>query len=405
VASGPARESPARVLAERIRREGPIPFDAFVDGALYGEGGFFDAGRGAGRAGRDFVTSPEVGRLFGTLIAAALDRAWTELGSPDPFFVVEPGAGRGRLAADVLAAGPECAPALRYLLVERSGALRDAQRELLTLEPIEDAIGPSALVDDDLDAVPIIGVGPIVASLGELPSVPFAGLVIANELFDNLPFRIVERDANGWLEVRVRLRGDDDRTDRGDDDDVEVPEFDEVLVSASDEVAAAADLVAPDGAAVGARFPVPTGAREWLQDCAGTVTNGLLVVIDYMASAAELAARGQDGWLRTYRDHQRGSSALTAPGEQDITHDLPLEYFLHVADRAGWRVVDQASQADWLRDLGLDDLVARARVEWDARAHIGDLEALAHRSRVTEAAALTDPTGLGAHQVLVFRRR
>ena len=36
------------------------------------------------------------------------------------------------------------------------------------------------------------------------------------------------------------------------------------------------------------------------------------------------------------------------------------------------------------------------------RGHVGDLEAIAGRSRVVEAAALTDPGGLGAHRVLVF---
>ena len=52
----------AERIAERIRREGPIPFDRFVDAALYDEdGGFYARGGGAGRAGRDFVTSPEVG--------------------------------------------------------------------------------------------------------------------------------------------------------------------------------------------------------------------------------------------------------------------------------------------------------------------------------------------------------
>src|SRR5450432_4633465 len=107
-------------LAERIGREGPIPFDAFVDVALYCEGGFFTRARGAGRAGRDFVTSPEVGQLFGALVARALDGWWRELHEPDPFLVVDAGAGRGRLAADVLAAAPECAAALRYVLVERS---------------------------------------------------------------------------------------------------------------------------------------------------------------------------------------------------------------------------------------------------------------------------------------------
>jgi SAM-dependent MidA family methyltransferase len=49
----------AERIAERIRREGPIPFDRFVEAALYDEdGGFYARGGGAGRAGRDFVTSP-----------------------------------------------------------------------------------------------------------------------------------------------------------------------------------------------------------------------------------------------------------------------------------------------------------------------------------------------------------
>jgi hypothetical protein len=48
--------------------------------------------------------------------------------------------------------------------------------------------------------------------------------------------------------------------------------------------------------------------------------------------------------------------------------------------------------------------VDRARATWEARAHVGDLEAVRQRSRVTEAAALVDPAGLGAHRVLVFTR-
>ena len=388
------------MLAERIHREGPIPFDVFVDGALSGEGGFFETGRGAGRAGRDFVTSPEVGTLFGALVAGVIDDWWDGLGSPDPWFVIEAGAGRGRLAADVLAAAPRCAAALRYLLVERSAALRDAQRDLVTLEPLEDAIGPTAAVDGDLDAVPVAGAGPIVASLAELPVLPFAGVVFANELLDNLPFRVVERTDDGWSELRVGVNGDG--------------AFVEVLVPAAADLAAEADLVVGGAAAdlvvgaaavsPGTRLPVPTGAREWLHDTARAVQRGHLVIIDYVATAAELVARGHDGWLRTYRDHARGASPLVAPGEQDITHDVPLEYLLHAADRAGWELVGRLTQAEWLTALGVDELVAQARAAWHERAHIGDLEALRHRSRVTEAAALTDPTGLGAHTVLVFTR-
>jgi NADH dehydrogenase [ubiquinone] 1 alpha subcomplex assembly factor 7 len=376
----------AEQLVQRIHREGPIPFDAFVEAALYGDGGFFTRARGAGRAGRDFVTSPEVGTLFGALVARALDRWWTELEQPDPFLVVDAGAGRGRLAADVLAAAPACAPALRYVLVERSESLLAAQHELLTLEPFEDVWGPMVRTDADAP-VPVTGMGPIATALSELPTVRTPGVVIANELFDNLPFRIVERTPREWLEVRIG---------------VEAHDFVEVLVPAADELATEADLVANGAVPAGARIPVPTALPAWFRRGALALHGGVLVIIDYCATVAELVERGSDGWLRTYRDHGRGASPLVGVGEQDITIDVPLEYLVHAAARAGFGLRADLGQAEWLRDLGLEELVDDARARWDARAGVGDLEAMRHRSRISEAAALTDVGGLGAHRVLVF---
>jgi SAM-dependent MidA family methyltransferase len=374
-------------IVERIGREGPIAFDTYVELALYGEAGFFTRARGAGRAGRDFVTSPEVGGLFGALIARALDGWWRDAGEPDPFLVIEAGAGRGRLAVDVLASAPACAGALRYVLVERSAGLRAAQRELLTVEPFEDALGPVVRDDDDA-AVAVTGMGPIVTALGDLPSVPLDGIVLANELLDNLPFRVVERREGGWWEVRVALDG---------------TELVESVVPATVELASEADIVVTD-APEGARVPVPTALSTWLRACAAALGRGRLVVVDYTATGAELVERREDGWLRTYRDHGRGAPPLVAPGEQDLTVDVPREHLVHAAARAGFRLERDVTQAEWLTELGADDLVADARREWDARAHVGDLEAVRHRSRVTEGAALLHPSGLGAHHVLVFRR-
>lgn len=383
----PERVSAKDEIVERIGREGPIGFDVFVELALYGEVGFFTRARGAGRAGRDFVTSPEVGSLFGALVARALDAWWRDADELDPFLLIEAGAGRGRLAADVLAARPDCATALRYVLVERSPGLRVAQRELLTVEPFEDALGPT--VRDDEDApVPVTGMGPIVTALDDLPGVSLTGVVFANELLDNLPFRIVERRGGAWWEVLVAVDGDD---------------LVENVVPAASELAAEADLVVADPPD-GARVPVPTALVSWLRACAVALRRGRLAVIDYTATGAELVARGESGWLRTYREHGRGVAPLAAPGEQDITFDVPREYLVHAAERVGLHLERDLTQADWLRDLGLDDLVTDARREWDARAHVGDLEAVRHRSRVSEGAALVDPAGLGAHRVLVFTR-
>jgi SAM-dependent MidA family methyltransferase len=379
-------------IAELIRREGPILFADFMAVALYDEpDGFFSRGDGAGRAGRDFVTSPEVGTLFGALVARSIDDTWRRLGEPDPFVVIEAGAGRGRLASDVLRANPACARALRYVLVERSAVLRASQRDLLTLEPIDEALGPFARATDPGDPdEPVAGVGPIVTSLDELPAIHVDGLVIANELLDNLPFCIAEWGNAGWLEVRVGLALDGEH-------------FVENLVPAAPELAASADEVA-DGLSPkpGDRLPVPTATQEWIASVANVVRRGKVVLLDYAAEANELLERAPQGWLRTYRGHERGTGPLDAPGTQDITSDVPLAPLRLAARRAGFEIASEATQAAWLQTLGIEELVSEGDARWRERAHVGDLEALAARSRGTEAAALTDPAGLGAHRVVIL---
>ncbi len=357
-----------------------MPYSVFVGAAL---DEFFLHG-GAGRAGSDFVTSPEIGPLFGALVARALDGWFVELGSPDPFIVVEGGAGRGRLAGDVLRANPECAPALRYVMVEKSVTLRAEQRDRLTVEPWEDALGPYfASSDGEDDPEPVGGVGPIVTALDDLPALGFEGVILANELLDNLPFDVIERTDSGWLEIRVGLDGE---------------RFVEVPIPADASVDPSFD------APVGSRLPLQRGIDDWLVACASALHRGVVVVIDYTAPAAEVAARGRTGWLRTYRAHRRGDDPLEAPGTQDITTDIVTESLHRAARRAGFTVARETTQAAWLAELGIDDLVEAGRREWEARAHLGDLEAIAGRSRVTEAVALTEPSGLGAHTVTVLTR-
>ena len=90
-----------RLLAERISAEGPLSFSDYVAEALYHPHlGFYATGGRAGRRG-DFLTSPEVGPLFGAVVARALDTCWTELGRPAPFVFVDAGAGPGTLARSI----------------------------------------------------------------------------------------------------------------------------------------------------------------------------------------------------------------------------------------------------------------------------------------------------------------
>lgn len=337
----PAADDLARAIAAA---GGALRFDAFLDVALYGPSGFYTSGGGAGRRA-DFLTSPETGPLFGALVARMLDDRWRDLGGPARFRVVEVGAGRGTLARAVLAAQPRCAVALEYVAVEHSPALR--------------AQHPSG-----------------VTSSADLPEDAGPGVVLANELLDNLPFRLFAWD-DGWREAWVVQEGD---------------RFLEVLRPGTSPVPL------PVRAALGARVPVQERAREFVARAVRLASPGATVLVDYCSDdTASLAARPWREWLRTYRRHERGGHYLADPGSQDVTCEVCLDQVL--ADVPGAVVT---TQREWLRNLGIEAMVEEGRQAWDAAAAAPDLRAMAMRSRIAEAGALLDPDGLGGFRVVTI---
>jgi NADH dehydrogenase [ubiquinone] 1 alpha subcomplex assembly factor 7 len=367
-------------LARRIARSGPIPFDEYMDAVLYGPAGFYRLGGGAGRSERDFVTSPHTGSLFGALVARMLDEEWAARLHPDPFVVIECGAGDGRLAADVLRAAPACATALRYVLVEISPALRARQCERLAIADPAMALGGFAIdpAEPDGRPEPLAGIGPILTQLEALPAGRGDAMIIANELLDNLPIAIAQRLDPGWGEVRVTCDG---------------TRFGEIVIPQPE-----LDL---GEAPVGTRLPRPVGLAAWLLDAARVATR--IVCIDYVVPRAEVVRRSPD-WLRTYSAHRRGNDPYADPGRCDITADVMAEDLVDAARRARLRIVGDDDQAQWCADLGIAELVAEAEQVWRDRAHLGDLTALAARSRALEAGALTDPAGLGSFRVVTLAR-
>lgn len=372
-----ATSSPVSVeVAERIRRHGPRSFEEVVDLALYHpEHGFYATVGSAGRRG-DFITSPEVGPLFGAVVARALDAWWDDLGRPDPFTVVEAGAGRGALAIAVRAAHPECLGALTYVLVERSPRLRAAQGEHLRLTPPALAL-PSAVADDARP--PLGGTGPRFTSLAELPAGRLTGVVVANELLDNLAFRLLVFDGR-WRESWVATSGDS---------------LVEVLRECDPP-----PFALPERPAHGSRVPWQRAAGEWTTDVLGRLV-GRLVVFDYAVMAtSELAVRPWRDWLRTYRGQERGAHYLRDAGSQDITTDVCVDQLIVACGQPD----AVRSQTQFLQRWGIDDLVEEGRRVWNAEAARPGLNALRMRSRISEAEALSDPAGLGGFTVLEWVR-
>lgn len=336
-------------LVSEIRETGPMPFGAFVERALYdSEHGFYAVNGQAGLRSGDFITSVETGPLFAAVIADWLDAQWVELGQPTPFNVAEVGAGVGTLFRGINRASPACFDALTYTLVERSASMR---------------VGHQSLPTDVWRSAP------------DLPD-PHQHVVLANELLDNMAFGIAERVDDGWAAVQVGL------------DDGELA----LVVGESEPVLDQLSELVPT-ARSGNRVPIAAEAASWVERVRSRCDR--LLIFDYAAPTAELADRGQHGWLRTYAGHRRGNDPLAHVGLCDITHDVPVDQLPQAAV--------QSTQADWLNEHGLPGRVEAARQTWAERAHIGDLQAMVARSAINEAAALTDPAGLGAFLVFEWR--
>jgi SAM-dependent MidA family methyltransferase len=331
------------LIAARRELGRPLRFDEYLRVVLYGDHGFYTAGGQAGRRG-DFITSPEVGPLFGAVLATWIDAEHARLGRPDDFRIVEAGAGPGTLARSILLAAPQWTG--RYVAVEVSAAQR--------------ALHPDG-----------------VASIAEMPEEPFTGVIIANELLDNLPFRLAVFDG-AWREACVDVGADGHLT--------------EVTIPADSSWSSL-----PTHATHGARVPVQTAAATWVRDALGRLESGSVMAIDYVTPrTAMLAARPWRDWLRTYRGHERGVHYLREPGTQDISAQVCLD---QLPEPSAVR-----SQAQLLTRWGIDDLVQEGVRIWNESAARPDVAALRMRSRVREAESLLDPSGLGGFLALEWAR-
>ena len=344
-------------LDQRIRREiengGPMPFERFMDLALYHpDGGFFTSGTLRSERAGDFLTSPEVSALFGETLARYVIGERERIGQP--FEMVEVAAGSGSLleplleAVDVSAFAVEASPTARDKLVE--------------------VLPPNRVLADLPDRI--------------------RGVVIGNELIDNLPMALAQRVDGVWRERWVGV----------DDDELAM-----VDAPPRPEVVAWLDQFAgdvPDGGWVEAQL----AAASWVRDVLGRLEAGSLVLFDYGDTAENLLPRRQDGTLRTYRAHHLGPHPLDEPGETDITADVNFTALAAVAESAG-AMVELHRQDDFLTGLGLGDRLSELRhAELDA-ARSGDaMERLRLRSLKTEAETLLHPRGLGDFRVLVARR-
>ncbi len=342
-------------LVDQILRSGPIPFERFMAEALYGEGGYFNSETLRSHRGGDFLTSPEVSPWFGRMIGRFADAETVRIAGP--IVVVEVGAGSGSLLEPLVQSTDH-----DTFVVEASPAARRKLADVIDADR----------VFEDLDDVPPVD----------------RGLIVANELIDNIPMALAQLTVDGWRERWVG---------------VEIDRL--VLVDAPARPAVLSWLERFAGPVViGGWVEIQIEAGMWLEKALARLESGAVVLIDYGDTSEGLAPRRQAGTLRTYREHHLGPEPLAEPGSTDLTADVNFTALIRHAEDVG-ATVSLVRQDDFLRELGLAEEIDRMRESEQVLARTGDeMSRLAVRTERLAAETLLHPRGLGDFRVLIARK-
>ena len=317
----------AKLFAAIADAGGWLPFDRFMATALYAPGlGYYTRGSGQIGAmppspkhtGSDFITAPELSPLFGQAVARQVVQA-LDAAQADEIF--EFGAGTGALAAQVLRAlGPRVR---RYSIIDLSGALRERQAQRLA------------------------EFGDQVQWLHAWPAA-LHGVVLGNEVLDAMPVQLLHWDGAAWHE-------------RG--------------VIANDDVFAWADrptaLRPPCEVAwpAGAVIEIAPQAQAFISTLAERLQRGVALFIDYGFPQAELYhPQRSAGTLMCHRAHRADMNPLLDVGEKDITAHVDFTAIALAAQDAGLDVLGYTSQARFLMNCGLLEMLQGADVRTTANA-------------------------------------
>jgi len=318
--SGRLRQRLAQAIADG---GGWLPFERFMSIALYEPGlGYY--ARGAPvfgtmpHDGSDFVTAPELSPLFAQALARQLAQALDAVaGRGGAGELYEFGAGSGALAAQLLEALAALGvPLTRYTIVELAGALRARQRERLA--PYGERVRW-------LDAWPEC----------------IEGVVLGNEVLDAMPVTLLAFDGSAWHE-------------RGVTRDVAGG-----FAWADRPTALRPPLDAPF--VPGTVTEIHPQAEAFVRSLAQRLVRGAAFFVDYGFPAAEYyLPQRHMGTLMCHRGHRADDDPLVDVGAKDITAHVDFSGIALAAQDAGLEVIGYTSQARFLLNCGLAELLQHA---------------------------------------------
>ena len=354
----------AELLADRIRRFGPITFADYMRECLYHPvHGYYS--KAESKRFADYYTSADVHPIFARLLARQFAEMWETLGRPEEFTLVEGGAGAGRFASQVLdfceAKLPVFYDALRYVAVERSAARRE---QATVCSKRHAAAGHFA-------------------SSAEVPAHIVAGCFFSNELVDALPVHRVLMESGALKETFVGFR-----------DGKFVDTLAPVSTCAISEYFAAQNITLHDSQHAEAGLE----ACDWISEIGRRLERGYVLTIDYGHPAADLFDdHHMRGTLLAYQNHRASEDFYASPGQQDLTAHVNFTALELWGKRSRLETAGFTSQTAFLLALGQGNEFADLYDE-------GQSDAERTKARL-QLKTLIHPEGMGERfQVLVQRK-
>jgi len=308
-------------VIEKIKKEGPITFETFMEMALYEPGlGYYASERTEiGKEG-DFYTSPHLHPAFGAMIGKQIEEMWEIMQRPEDFHILEIGGGAGYLCKDILdyLARRSSIPAA-YIIVETNPFMKQKQENRL---------------EGFLDRVTWV------SSLEKIKTIQ--GCILSNELLDAFPVHLIEMESdlkeiyvtsldNSLVEVTNCL-STEEITDY-------MNEFSITL-------------------AKGYRTEINLRIKDWLRSIDKILSEGFILTIDYGYPAWDYYGEDRNrGTLLSYHKHQIAENVYQNIGEQDLTAHVNFSSVKKWGEEFGLKTIGFCQQGTFLISLGIDELM------------------------------------------------
>jgi SAM-dependent MidA family methyltransferase len=356
-----------KIIIDRIKREGPITFETFMDMALYyPELGYYSSPDAViGRKG-DYYTSPHLHPVFGAMIAKQLMEMWTIMRKPSLFYAVEMGAGAGYLCKDIF--DYLYRPSQDFAISQdKNNFLRSLK--YVIVEPYPHFEKKQKLLLEDL-AKGIVWI----KSLKELR--PLKGCIFSNELLDAFPVHLVEMEQEA-KEIYVAFDGKNF-----------IEEKNKISTKGIiDYIREFSINMQP-----GYRTEINLRIRNWLENVTAVLTHGFILTIDYGYSAREYYSEERTkGTLLCYRKHLFNENPYQNIGDQDITAHINFSSLKKWGEDMGLKSIGFCQQGIFLVALGIDEVITE--MYSDSPDYL---------SEISKIKGLIMPHGMGeSHSILI----